>query len=81
MLRRDDHTCQRCGAPATTVHHLWPVEKHPHLELEEDNCLSLCKRCHQAVHQHDAHPNAKQLAADRQAWADRKAALVAAAGR
>ena len=46
VLNRDDHTCQRCGAPATEADHIVPRSVAPHLELDVDNGQALCSPCH-----------------------------------
>lgn len=50
-LRRDQYTCQSCGARAEEVHHLIPIT--PETVADDkivyglDNLQSLCFRCHQ----------------------------------
>lgn len=50
-LRRDQYTCQSCGARAEEVHHiieLTPDNIHDdHVVYGLDNLQSLCFRCHQ----------------------------------
>ena len=55
-LSRDNHLCQRCLrekriATANTVHHVKPTATHPELALELSNLESLCRECHEAVHE------------------------------
>ena len=49
VLKRDNWTCQECGAKATEVHHLkyakYQIGKEPIKWL-----VSLCKRCHEKEH-------------------------------
>lgn len=50
-LERDHFLCQDCLlrkilTPAEEVHHLIEIDIAPHLRLELDNLLSLCKPCH-----------------------------------
>ena len=49
VLKRDNWTCQYCGAKATQVHHLkyakYQIGKEPIKWL-----VSLCKRCHDKQH-------------------------------
>ena len=53
-LDRDGHLCQACleagrAVPATDVHHQITVALAPHLRLDLDNLISLCKSCHSAI--------------------------------
>ncbi|MDO3680555.1 HNH endonuclease [Paenibacillus ehimensis] len=55
ILRRDEYMCQeskRYGKtePATTVHHIYPLEQYPELALVDWNLLSLCEKQHNAMH-------------------------------
>lgn len=55
ILRRDEYTCQECkrygkSKEATTVHHIYPVEDWPELGLVNDNLISFCGKCHDAMH-------------------------------
>ena len=39
--------CQACGSPdEPEVHHLDPVSWKPERELDPDNLITLCRRCH-----------------------------------
>lgn len=48
--------CDRCQAgklcvtPADMVHHIVPVETHPHLRLVASNLMSVNRRCHNRIH-------------------------------
>ena len=46
--------CFICGAKATTVHHLIPLDmnnlNNKNISLNERNCIALCEHCHNAVH-------------------------------
>ena len=50
VLKRDNWTCQECGAKATEVHHMkyakYQIGKEP-----IDWLVSLCSPCHRAKHQ------------------------------
>ena len=48
-LERDAYTCRECREPATDVHHKITVALAPHLRLDLDNLISLCKPCHSAI--------------------------------
>lgn len=55
ILRRDEYTCQECKRygktiPATIIHHVFPLESFPDLKLVNDNLISLCNNCHEAMH-------------------------------
>ena len=55
ILRRDKYECQECSrygktTLATTVHHIFPLETYPILRLVNDNLISLCNKCHEAMH-------------------------------
>ena len=52
IFKRDGYRCQRCGHTTDLVcHHIVPVGRggnnHP------NNLLTLCKRCHNYIHQHN----------------------------
>lgn len=72
ILKRDGYQCQeskRYGktVPATTVHHIFPLDQYPELALEEDNLISLGDKSHNTMH--DRNTNAI-TAAGRQ-WQER----------
>ena len=55
ILRRDDYLCRECKrygktTPATTVHHILPMEQRPDLKLNSLNLISLCNECHNKMH-------------------------------
>lgn len=55
ILKRDDYKCQECkrygkNTPATTVHHIIPLEQMPDLKLNSLNLISLCQECHNKMH-------------------------------
>lgn len=49
VFLRDGHQCQMCGQPGgeLEVHHIRPKRLFPHLTLELNNGIVLCKFCHQ----------------------------------
>lgn len=58
ILRRDGYMCQeslRYGkhVPASTVHHVFPISKYPHLTWDPRNLVSLCSAEHNAMHIRD----------------------------
>ncbi len=51
VLIRDNHLCQECLkenhiTSAEIVHHIIEIKDDPSLSLRADNCISLCKACH-----------------------------------
>jgi 5-methylcytosine-specific restriction endonuclease McrA len=40
--------CNRCGAPASIVHHIKTAREHPELRFDADNLEALCFGCHQS---------------------------------
>lgn len=53
-LKRDRYVCQRCGAPATMVHHkVYLTEsniRNLNITVNPDNLESLCEECHRLEH-------------------------------
>lgn len=55
VLIRDQYTCQRCKrygriTQAREVHHIKHLEEYPELAYDPENCISLCKACHNMQH-------------------------------
>ena len=55
ILRRDNYQCQRCKRygrlrQAQTVHHIKHYDEYPELALDNNNLISLCNDCHNAMH-------------------------------
>ena len=55
ILKRDNHECQRCKrygkvTKASVVHHIKHLDKYFELGLKNNNLISLCDSCHNAVH-------------------------------
>ena len=55
ILRRDGYMCRRCRrfgrrVEATEVHHIKHVDEFPELAWDDDNLVSLCHACHNAMH-------------------------------
>ena len=42
--------CNRCNRPASTAHHIKPVEEAPDLRLLWSNLEALCRDCHEKHH-------------------------------
>lgn len=60
ILRRDNYKCKLCGrygrnVNADHVHHIYPVEFYPEYAYENWNLISLCKVCHNRMHERDTH--------------------------
>jgi len=54
VLKRDGYTCQKCGVTIQDAqlhcHHVLPATQNPMTANDPDNCTTLCKECHKAVH-------------------------------
>lgn len=56
VLERDHYECQWCRkdkrriVKATVVHHVKEIKDYPSLALNIDNCVSLCRECHERHH-------------------------------
>lgn len=52
VLKRDDYTCQKCGAYnwAMTVHHVVNFSENSDHHFDEDNGITLCRKCHCEFH-------------------------------
>jgi thymidylate synthase (FAD) len=48
-----NYVCQRCGVQGGQLHahHLLPVYSHPEKAYEFENLVSVCRNCHQQIHQ------------------------------
>lgn len=60
VLKRDNYMCREClrygkTTPATTVHHVNPLEMNKGLALVSKNLISLCETCHNKMHDRDTH--------------------------
>ena len=56
-LHRDNHLCQNCLrnnkiTTANTVHHIQATSDNPDLSLDLTNLESLCRNCHDAMHEY-----------------------------
>lgn len=45
-----EHLSRGQHVPATMVHHAQALRTHPHLAVDDDNLVSLCKPCHSRLH-------------------------------
>jgi len=55
VLKRDDYTCQKCGAISggntkLHCHHTVPATQNPMTTNDPSVCVCLCSRCHKEVH-------------------------------
>jgi len=50
IMERDFWTCRVCGKPAVIAHHICPWKEFPEYTLETWNGVSVCKGCHNRVH-------------------------------
>ena len=60
ILKRDKYQCQECKrygklVDATMVHHIWPIEFYDEYRYCNWNLISLCNKCHDAMHSRDSH--------------------------
>lgn len=51
VFERDNWECQRCGKTKPIhCHHITGIKQNPIESADVDNCISLCKKCHQWAH-------------------------------
>lgn len=54
VKERDNYTCQKCGAALdprrADAHHLLPQWFMPERAFDENNGITLCKKCHKQLH-------------------------------
>ncbi|MBQ5767827.1 MAG: HNH endonuclease [Clostridiales bacterium] len=60
VKRRDEYMCQICKRygrkrEATHVHHIMPLEFYPEYRTAGWNLISLCRECHNRMHDRDTH--------------------------
>jgi len=49
VRERDNYTCQRCGQPGKTVHHIFSFRLCKTLYNDPDNGVTLCDICHDII--------------------------------
>jgi transposase len=57
VLDRDNYICQECGGFGDVLHahHIKPYHDYPELELDIDNGITLCERCHKQTFGREYH--------------------------
>ena len=52
ILKRDHNECKICcnNKEGLQVHHIYSLDTHWQLRLDNDNLITLCTKCHHAVH-------------------------------
>lgn len=51
ILKRDGDKCLICGSnDGLQVHHINSLDTHPIMKLEDRNLISVCRKCHEAIH-------------------------------
>lgn len=59
VLDRDNYTCQMCNSTRElTVHHIITLKEDITLKHSMDNCITLCRTCHDKVHAPERHDRA-----------------------
>jgi len=55
VLKRDNYTCQKCSTTDTELHchHFEGIEINLIESADADNCITLCKDCHNDIHKTD----------------------------
>jgi len=55
VFERDNYTCQRCQIRGGYLHphHIKPFASHPELRFDVNNGITLCKKCHKAIHRRE----------------------------
>jgi len=55
VLKRDNYTCQKCNTTDVELHchHYEGVEVNPVESADIDQCITLCKKCHNNIHKKD----------------------------
>jgi 5-methylcytosine-specific restriction endonuclease McrA len=57
VFERDNYTCQICGKTKEELgnvhlccHHIDPIKNNPVESADVDNCISVCRTCHNMIH-------------------------------
>lgn len=57
VFQRDSYTCQKCGVHKKDskdpihCHHIEPLNQSPIESADTDNCITVCKSCHEKTHE------------------------------
>ena len=56
VYERDNYTCQKCGERGgkLNAHHIKPYAKYSKLRHDVSNGITLCEKCHKAIHKKGA---------------------------
>lgn len=61
VLQRDGYKCVLCGNNKNlTIHHLKEVSKFPELQLDINNAVTLCEKCHKKIHSYENKENKEE---------------------
>lgn len=60
ILKRDGYKCQECARygrqrQGAHVHHVYPVEFYPEEAYNSCNLITLCRQCHNKMHDRETH--------------------------
>jgi 5-methylcytosine-specific restriction endonuclease McrA len=51
ILKRDHNMCKICcNKEGLQVHHIYSLDTHWQLRLDDNNLITLCEQCHRAAH-------------------------------
>jgi 5-methylcytosine-specific restriction endonuclease McrA len=51
ILKRDHNMCKICcNEEGLQVHHIYSLDTHWQLRLDDNNLITLCEQCHHAAH-------------------------------
>ncbi len=58
ILNRDSYTCQNCGSKENLeVHHIKSFAEHEEERYSTENGITLCRKCHMALHKEERSKN------------------------
>ena len=61
IIKRDKRKCQDCGShQQLEVHHILPISEGGEV-FEDDNCITLCFKCHRARHHEGTKAQQKEI--------------------
>lgn len=50
VLRESDYKCEECKSVAQAIHHIIPIDLRPDLQLDKNNIMAICMKCHRMKH-------------------------------